>query len=62
MKGSRRMNLPANAVVEELLCLLALGDKLTRFHFLRVVAGLHNPDVSSVISSLYRKQVKQTHI
>jgi hypothetical protein len=34
MKGSRRMNLPANAVVEELLHLLEIGDELTRFHFL----------------------------
>jgi hypothetical protein len=62
MKGSRRMNLPANAAVEELLHLLALGDELTRFHFLWVAAVLYSPDVSSVISLLYRKQVKQTHI
>ena len=42
-RGKAQANIPADAVAEELLRLLALADESAGLDFLRVAAGLHHP-------------------
>lgn len=43
VKAPAQANIPADAVAEELLRLLALADESAGLDFLRVAAGLHHP-------------------